>query len=64
MSGMTYTLLHVGDTQTAGLMGVPQAAGDAGMRPVWVGYLGVGDTDGGAEWTAQRLLGTRAHWLA
>ncbi len=48
MPGMIYTLLRVGDTQTAGLMALPKEARDAGMRPAWVGYIGVGDADGAA----------------
>lgn len=48
MPGMTYTLLSLGDTQIAGLMALPKEACDAGMRPAWVGYMGVGDVDAAA----------------
>jgi uncharacterized protein len=48
MPGMTYTLLRVGDTQIAGLMPLPEEAKDAGMRPAWMGYIGVSDTDAAA----------------
>ena len=56
MPGMTYTLLRVGDIQTAGLMELPKDAREAGMKPGWVGYIGVGDADGAAA-RVQRLGG-------
>lgn len=40
MAGMTYTLLHAGVAQGAGLMSLPKAASDAGMKPSWLGYIG------------------------
>lgn len=45
MPGMTYTLLRMGQAQVGGLMAVPKEARDAGMRPCWVGYVGVDDAD-------------------
>ena len=48
MPGMTYTLLRVGATQVGGMMALPKDASDAGMRPCWVGYVGVDDADGAA----------------
>jgi predicted enzyme related to lactoylglutathione lyase len=48
MPGMTYTLLRTGETQIGGLMALPQEARDAGMKPCWVGYVGVDDADGAA----------------
>src|ERR1700674_4640633 len=48
MPGMTYTLLNVGDTQVGGLMALPKEACDAGMKPCWVGYVGVDDVDSAA----------------
>ncbi len=48
MPGMTYTLLWVGDIQIGGMMKLPKEASDAGMRPCWVGYVGVDDADGAA----------------
>jgi predicted enzyme related to lactoylglutathione lyase len=48
MPGMTYTLLRTGDTQIGGLMALPKEAGDAGMKPCWVAYVGVDDADGAA----------------
>src|SRR5262245_49835919 len=43
--GMDYTLLLAGEVPSAGLMRLPQEACDAGARPGWVGYVGVGDVD-------------------
>jgi hypothetical protein len=48
MPGMTYTLLSVGATQVGGMMAVPEEARNAGMKPCWVGYVGVDDADGAA----------------
>jgi len=45
MPGMTYTLLQMGATQVGGLMALPKEASDAGMKPCWVGYVGVDDAD-------------------
>jgi predicted enzyme related to lactoylglutathione lyase len=45
MPGMTYTLLRMGETQVGGLMALPKEASDAGMKPCWVGYVGVDDAD-------------------
>jgi uncharacterized protein len=48
MPGMTYTLLRVGETQVGGLMALPEEARTAGMKPCWVGYVGVDDVDSAA----------------
>lgn len=40
-----YTLLKAGDRQVAGLMELPAEAAEAGARPGWTGYVGVGDVD-------------------
>jgi predicted enzyme related to lactoylglutathione lyase len=48
MPGMTYTLLRAGDTQVGGLMALPKEARDSGMKPCWVGYVGVDDADSAA----------------
>jgi uncharacterized protein len=45
MPGMTYTLLRASETQVGGLMALPKEARDAGMKPCWVGYVGVDDAD-------------------
>ena len=57
MPGMTYTLLSAGTTQVGGLMALPQDACDAGMKPCWVGYIGVDDVDGAAA-KVKKLDGT------
>ena len=49
MPGMTYTLLRMGETQVGGLMALPQAAREGGMRPCWVSYISVDDVDGAAS---------------
>ena len=54
MPGMTYTLLRIGDTQVGGMMKLPQEGIAAGMRPGWVGYVRVDDTDRAAA-KAQQL---------
>jgi uncharacterized protein len=56
MPHLTYTLVRVGDTQVGGMMPLPKEASDAGMRPCWVGYIGVDDVDGAAA-KAQGLGG-------
>jgi predicted enzyme related to lactoylglutathione lyase len=43
--GVTYTLLNVGDLSTAGLMQLTPEMLNAGMRPGWVGFIGVDDVD-------------------
>src|SRR6516162_2312190 len=47
-SGMTdrsYTLLSVGPVMVGGLMPIPEDARAAGVRPCWMGYIGVEDVD-------------------
>jgi len=47
-SGMTdrsYTLLSMGPTVVGGLMPIPEDAAKAGVRPAWMGYIGVDDVD-------------------
>ena len=47
-SGMTdrsYTLLSMGPTMIGGLMPIPKDASKAGVRPAWMGYIGVNDVD-------------------
>ena len=56
MPGMSYTILRAGDTQVAGLMALPKEARDTGMKPCWVGYVGVHDADSAAA-KAKRLGG-------
>jgi hypothetical protein len=41
----SYTLLCVGETMVGGLMPIPKEARAAGVRPAWMGYVGVPDVD-------------------
>src|SRR5262249_57369549 len=43
-----YTLFTVADTSVSGVMGVPEEARRSGLRPTWVGYVGVDDVDAAA----------------
>ena len=43
--GMPYTLLAAGETATAGLMQLSPSMLAEGMRPAWVGFVGVDDVD-------------------
>jgi hypothetical protein len=53
MPGMTYTMLRLGETQVGGMMALPKEASAAGMRPGWLGYVGVEDTDRAAAKVTQ-----------
>jgi predicted enzyme related to lactoylglutathione lyase len=44
-AGIPYTLLNVGDLGTAGLMQLTPDMLNGGMRPGWVGFIGVDDVD-------------------
>jgi predicted enzyme related to lactoylglutathione lyase len=60
--GMDYRILsHQGDG-VAGIMTLPPAAGEAGMRAGWFGYLGVGDVDAAVD--AVVAAGGRIHMEA
>src|ERR1700678_1611841 len=48
-SGVPYTLLTVGDLGTAGLMQLTPDMLAGGMRPAWVGFIGVDDVDAYAK---------------
>jgi predicted enzyme related to lactoylglutathione lyase len=43
MPGMKYTLAYAGETQAAGLMGIPAEA--EGMPPAWIGYVFTDDIE-------------------
>lgn len=47
--GMGYTLFTVGDVPVSGLMSVPEQAQQMGVRPSWIGYVGVDDVDAIAD---------------
>ena len=43
--GARYTVLSAGERGVGGVLQLDQAMQDAGMRPIWVGYVGVADVD-------------------
>jgi uncharacterized protein len=47
--GMRYTILSAGDRPMGGLMAIPAEARAGGLRPGWLGYIGVPDTDAAAK---------------
>jgi predicted enzyme related to lactoylglutathione lyase len=47
--GLSYTLFTVGKAAVSGLMPLSQDARKMGMRPSWLGYVGVDDVDATAE---------------
>lgn len=44
-AGMDYRLFSIGGSAIGGLMALPADAVAAGMRPIWLGYIGVDDVD-------------------
>jgi len=48
--GQSYTIFSLGDTMLAGLMPIPEDARRGGVRPAWMGYVGVDDVD---AWAAR-----------
>jgi len=49
MPGMAYTLFTAGETSISGLMGLSEEARKSGLRPSWLGYVGVNDVDATAD---------------
>jgi predicted enzyme related to lactoylglutathione lyase len=47
-SPVEYHIFGTGEAEVAGLMAIPPDAGAAGMRPGWLGYIGVDDVDAAA----------------
>jgi uncharacterized protein len=47
--GVPYTLFSVGGLSTAGMMQLTPEMQDGGMRPAWVGFIGVDDVDAYAK---------------
>jgi predicted enzyme related to lactoylglutathione lyase len=52
--GVRYTILSAGERGVGGVLQLDRAMQDSGMRPIWVGYVGVADTDA----TARRIKET------
>jgi len=57
MPGMPYTLFTAGKTSVSGIVDLPEDARKLGMRPSWLGYVGVNDVDATAD-RIKRLGGT------
>jgi predicted enzyme related to lactoylglutathione lyase len=53
-SNTRYTVLSAGDHGIGGVMALPAEAAAAGLKPGWMGYVGVADTDA----TAKRIADT------
>jgi len=59
MPGVSYTLFTAGGIAVSGLMDLPQDARKTGLRPSWLGYVGVDDVDAAAARIEQ--LGGAVH---
>jgi predicted enzyme related to lactoylglutathione lyase len=59
MPGRPYILFSEGPAPVGGLMGLPDEARESGVRPGWIGYVGVDDVDATAERVAR--LGGAVH---
>ncbi len=59
MPGMAYTLFTIGEASVSGLMTLSQDARKMGLRPRWLGYVGVTDVDATADRIKQ--LGGAVH---
>src|SRR5712691_6716050 len=49
MPGVAYTLFTAGGTSVSGLVSLPENASKFGLRPSWLGYVGVNDVDATAD---------------
>ncbi|MDB5693473.1 MAG: lactoylglutathione lyase family protein [Alphaproteobacteria bacterium] len=47
--GSAYTVLSAGERGVGGILKLTQVMGEAGMKPIWVGYVGVPDADEAAR---------------
>jgi uncharacterized protein len=59
MPGMAYSLFTVAGISVGGAMGLPAEAKTAGVKPGWIGYVGVDDVDAAAD--RVRQLGGTIH---
>jgi predicted enzyme related to lactoylglutathione lyase len=59
MPGMPYTLFTAAGASVSGLMDLPEDARKLGLRPSWLGYVGVDDVDATADRIKQ--LGGAVH---
>ncbi len=49
MNAAPYSLLKAGDAMIGGMMPIPEDSKRAGVRPAWMGYIGVDDVDAYAD---------------
>ena len=49
VSAQSYTAFNVNGQGVAGLMPIPEEAAKHGVRPAWMGYIGVDDVDAAAK---------------
>jgi uncharacterized protein len=47
--GVPYTLFTAGQALVGGLLNLPEDARKTGVRPAWIGYVGVNDVDAAAD---------------
>jgi predicted enzyme related to lactoylglutathione lyase len=59
VAGSAYTLFTAGGAPVSGLLGLPEEAKRSGLRPSWLGYVGVDDVDAAA--TRVEALGGAVH---
>jgi uncharacterized protein len=57
MPGMAYTLFTAGAVSVSGAMNLPEDTRRMGVKPAWIGYVGVDDVDATAD-RIERLGGT------
>ena len=57
--GIAYTLFTAGEASVSGLMDLSEDARKLGLRPTWLGYVGVNDVDASAD-RIKQLGGSRA----
>ncbi|HEX5182137.1 MAG TPA: VOC family protein [Allosphingosinicella sp.] len=51
--GMRYAVLSAGENGIGGILQLDEAMKNAGVKPMWVGYIGVADTDDAARRIAE-----------
>ena len=49
MNDSPYAILAAGDTTIGGVMPIPEDSARVGVRPAWMGYIGVDDVDAYAD---------------
>lgn len=54
MPGSDYRLFTVDDIPVSGLMNLPEDAMRTGVKPHWIGYVGVDDVDAAVNWILHR----------